>query len=112
MSNYRRGADLERTVRQHLAEQGAWPIIRSAGSKGVIDLIASREGVTHAFQVKRECWPGPAERRALAAVTASTGWCCWSVRWEPRQALQFRLVDCDATLRRAAFGNVALCANP
>lgn len=45
MTNYRRGADLERQVRKALYDRGAVLVIRSAGSKSPVDLVAFH-GVT------------------------------------------------------------------
>jgi len=41
-SHYSRGANFEREVRQFLSEDG-WFVMRAAGSKGVVDLVALRE---------------------------------------------------------------------
>jgi len=41
MSAARRGADFERRVRRHLERDG-WFVIRSAGSRGPLDLVALR----------------------------------------------------------------------
>lgn len=40
MTNYSRGADFERKVRDVLISQGALAVIRSAGSRGILDLVA------------------------------------------------------------------------
>jgi len=42
MTHYARGAAFERRVRKELEEDG-WFVVRSAGSKGVVDLVALRE---------------------------------------------------------------------
>lgn len=42
MSNYRKGASFERQVRNFLEERGML-VIRSAGSKGLADLVALEE---------------------------------------------------------------------
>ena len=51
MSNYRRGADFERAVRAHLAENG-YEVIRSAGSKTKVDLVAIKTGDLLLIQCK------------------------------------------------------------
>ncbi|MHC1577720.1 MAG: restriction endonuclease [Candidatus Methanospirareceae archaeon] len=42
MTHYARGAAFERRVRRLLEEDG-WFVVRSAGSRGAVDLIALRE---------------------------------------------------------------------
>ena len=42
MTHYARGAAFERKVRRLLEEDG-WFVVRSAGSRGAVDLIALRE---------------------------------------------------------------------
>jgi Holliday junction resolvase len=50
-ARYRRGADLERKIRARLEEDGYY-VVRSAGSKGVLDLVAFRADQTLFIQVK------------------------------------------------------------
>mgnify|MGYP000570454909 FL=1 len=42
MGSYARGAAFERKVRRLLEEDG-WFVVRAAGSKGIVDLVALRE---------------------------------------------------------------------
>jgi len=42
MTHYARGAAFERRVRKELEDDG-WFVVRSAGSRGAVDLIALRE---------------------------------------------------------------------
>ena len=52
-SQYRRGADFERAVRDLCIKMGAVAVIRSAGSKGLLDLVAWMEnGETWFIQCK------------------------------------------------------------
>lgn len=51
MNHYRRGADFERAVRAHLADHG-YEVIRSAGSKTKVDLVAIKSGELLLIQCK------------------------------------------------------------
>ena len=52
MSNYSRGANLERKIKKRLESEG-WFVVRSAGSKGLVDLVAFASGQKPVFiQVK------------------------------------------------------------
>lgn len=51
-SQYRRGADLERDIRDHLQGDGYF-VIKSGGSKTPVDLAAFKPGQTLFIQVKR-----------------------------------------------------------
>lgn len=53
MTNYRRGQRAEWKARDLLLEQGAITVIRAAGSKGPIDLVAIGRNQTRLVQVKR-----------------------------------------------------------
>lgn len=97
MTNYQRGADVERSVRAYLESEG-WYVIRSAGSKGAVDLLAGLAGITLALQVKRMAWPGPLERSVLADIGVRTGWQPWAVRWQPRQPLRWAWINDRAQL--------------
>jgi Holliday junction resolvase len=50
-SNYRAGADLERAARKVLEENGYF-VVRSAGSKGPVDLVAFKPGEVLFVQCK------------------------------------------------------------
>jgi len=71
-NKYRQGADFERKVRSHLESMGFF-VIRSAGSKTKVDLVALRADNSRPYdqravwfvQCKRSKLPGPAERVAL-----------------------------------------------
>jgi len=68
MTAYARGAAFERKVRRLLEEDG-WFVVRSAGSKGVVDLVAVRErGNVLRVQLiscKLDGYVPPAEREQL-----------------------------------------------
>ena len=49
MSNYSRGADLERALVRHLRSQG-WEAARSASSKSAVDVWAVKGGRVRLFQ--------------------------------------------------------------
>ena len=57
---------------------------KSGGSLGVFDIIALHANGVRCIQVKSNCWPSPAERKAMAAtinrlpVNATVE--CW--RWD------------------------------
>lgn len=50
---YHQGAAAERQVRKTL-EQDGWMVVRAAGSRGPVDLVALRPGVAILIQVKRQ----------------------------------------------------------
>lgn len=61
---YEQGVRDERDVRRDLAENGYW-VVRSAGSKTPVDLIAWKSGELIFAQAKRDGRMSPAEREAL-----------------------------------------------
>lgn len=79
MSAYARGADFERKVRDHLLAQGAKLVVRSAGSRSPVDLVAfwqpSMSGHPTAVlvQVKRDGRLTKASREALRTTAAGLG---------------------------------------
>jgi hypothetical protein len=97
-SAYRRGADVERLILARLTADGCWPTIRSAGSKGVVDVVAYRAGITYAVQIKRGCWPGADERRALGVLAGRTNWVVLAARWEPRRPTRWARIHPDGSL--------------
>ena len=64
MSQYRRGADFERAVRLALQTDG-YTVVRSAGSKSKIDLLAIKPGQCLFIQCKTNGLCPPAERIEL-----------------------------------------------
>lgn len=87
-TNYSRGADFERRVRDVLMhEEDACTVIRSAGSRGIVDLVALFTGVdardtyddgfvapvVWIVQCKRDGKITDDDRELLAAVAGETG---------------------------------------
>jgi Holliday junction resolvase len=58
-TKYRRGYDLERRARERLVELGAALVVRAAGSKGPVDLIAMWGGRVWLVQAKRDGYMRP-----------------------------------------------------
>jgi Holliday junction resolvase len=71
-SNYARGRDLEHRVRTHLREQG-YEVLRTAGSKSKIDLVAIKTGQILFVQCKRSGALPPAEWNALWDLALMVG---------------------------------------
>jgi hypothetical protein len=67
VSAYRSGVDFERAVRANLRLNG-FEVVRSAGSKTKVDLVAFKQGELLFVQCKRSGRVGPAERTALLAL--------------------------------------------
>lgn len=80
MSRYDGGADLERAAKKLLEDNGYY-VIRSAGSKGAVDLVALKPGEVLLVQCKTDGYVTPAERivlRKLAlSVVATALVACW-----------------------------------
>lgn len=72
MTHYRNGADFEREVRARLAEDG-YEVIRSAGSKTKVDLVAFKTGEMLFVQCKRGGLCPPAERARLMELARMVG---------------------------------------
>lgn len=72
MTHYRSGADFEREVRAHLVLNG-YDVIRSAGSKTKVDLLAFKPGQVLVIQCKRNGVCPPAERVELLRVACILG---------------------------------------
>lgn len=67
MTHYDSGRRLEYKVRDDLRENG-YEVIRSAGSKSPVDLLAFKRRQVLLVQVKNKRNPGPSEREALVAL--------------------------------------------
>ena len=72
MSNYSRGAYLERQTIHYLTENGYW-CIRAAQSKGTADVCALKPGEILLISCKITALPSPAERVALASLAHHVG---------------------------------------
>jgi Holliday junction resolvase len=70
VSNYRRGADLERALVRRLRAHG-WEAARSASSKSAVDVWAAKSGVVRLYQcsLKRTA----AKERAVNEATNRIG---------------------------------------
>lgn len=71
-SHYHRGRDLEHRVRKALREQG-YEVLRTAGSKSKVDLVAIKPGQMLFVQCKRSGALPPAEWNALFDIAAAAG---------------------------------------
>ena len=67
--NYRNGAQLERDAQKHLEANG-YLCIRSAGSKGFIDVMAVKPGQLLMVQAKANGVCPPKERAALLELSS------------------------------------------
>lgn len=73
-SQYRRGADFERAVRDLCIKMGAVVVIRSAGSKGLLDLVAwMPSGETWFVQCKLTGKISKADRNDLRDIADIVG---------------------------------------
>lgn len=78
MTNYSRGANFERLVQKLLEEQG-WFVIRSAGSHGLVDLVAFKQDcITRFIQCKISKGDmTKAAKRELAVLAIKHKACAW-----------------------------------
>jgi Holliday junction resolvase len=84
MTRYSGGADFERETRKHLEVDG-YDVIRSAGSKGKVDLIAWKPTQILLVQCKRNGTCPPAERRELIRLAnRMPGWAHPVIASRPR----------------------------
>jgi len=72
MTSYNKGRRFEYATR-HFLEKKGWVVFRSAGSKGVADLVALRAGEIWLVQCKLNGWMSPAERLAFSEVARELG---------------------------------------
>jgi len=70
---YRQGRDREYTVRDDLTANGYGTVLRTAGSRGPVDLIAIKPGQLLLVQVKRSGILPPAAWNALVDLAAMCG---------------------------------------
>lgn len=71
-NHYRTGTDFERKTRHHLEAEG-YEVIRSAGSKGKIDLVAFKTGAFLFVQCKLNGLCPPAERVEILRLARMGG---------------------------------------
>lgn len=69
MTNYDRGRAFEYDTRDRLVGDGYW-VMRSAGSKGKVDILAIKDGHTLFVQCKADGKCSPAERAELLRIAA------------------------------------------
>ena len=79
-SNYRNGADLERAAKRHLEDNGYY-VIKSGGSKGIVDLAAFKPMEVLFVQCKRDGYVAPAAREDLRALARGLGAIPIVARW-------------------------------
>jgi len=79
-ANYRRGADLERAAKKYLEANGYY-VIKSAGSKGVADLVGIKPGETLYVQCKLDGYLTPAERVSFRQAALASGAVPVVARW-------------------------------
>ena len=72
MTQYQRGANFEREVKKYLEEMGYY-VMRSAGSKGLADLIALKKGKTLLIQCKISGDISPKEFNAFTDLGRKLG---------------------------------------
>lgn len=72
-ANYRAGAQLERDVANKLSADGYDLTIRSAGSKGKVDVVAFKAGQILFVQAKRTGVISPADRADLIRIARIVG---------------------------------------
>lgn len=72
MSHYSNGRDFEYRARDHFRDEG-YDVIRSAGSKTKIDLVAIKPGQLVFVQCKKDGKISPAERHTLIRLAWSVG---------------------------------------
>ena len=86
-SGRQRGIDRERRVAFSLRAEG-WTVVRAAGSLGVADLVAGKDGRTMLVEVKSTLTPfahfPPADRVALLEAAHAAGWEPWLCWWPAR----------------------------
>lgn len=80
MSQYSGGADLERAAKKTLEDNGYY-VIRSAGSKGAVDLAALKPGELVFVQCKTDGRIGPAERIVFRNLCLAQRAACLVARW-------------------------------
>ena len=79
-ANYRRGADLERAAKKYLEDNGYY-VIKSAGSKGVADLVGIKPGETLYVQCKTDGYLLPDERVRFRQAALKSGAVPVVARW-------------------------------
>jgi Holliday junction resolvase len=73
MNRYRAGQTFEHCVRDDLRSRGFLLVVRAAGSKGPVDLVAARLNELLLVQCKRSLRCDPEEWNALFTLAAACG---------------------------------------
>jgi Holliday junction resolvase len=77
----RQGADFERAVKKHLERNGYF-VVRSAGSKGPVDLVALKAREILLIQAKAtDGYVQPADRAELRGLALMLGGTALAARW-------------------------------
>ena len=93
-SQYRRGADFERKLKKREEENGAIFVLRSAGSKGPIDVVAIHPWGVKLIQAKLGK-PTKADRERIKALewllsTSCDVYCeCWLITPSTEERISF-----------------------
>ena len=99
-SNYARGSAFERKVRQELRDcDGVVHIIRSAGSKGAVDLAVFLDGIVLWIQCKTFGVPTYNERRSLARLAERAGTIA-VVAWRGDGGIKYGILDETGAFKR------------
>jgi len=69
MTNYKRGYNFEKRVQKALEDKGYF-VVRSAGSKGPVDLVAIDDGQVYLIQCKRQGHMPPQEWNNLFLISS------------------------------------------
>lgn len=80
-SRYDGGADLERAAKKLLEDNGYY-VMRSAGSKGAIDVAAFKSREVVFVQCKTDGYLAPAERMVFRQLCLTARATCLVARWE------------------------------
>lgn len=76
-TNYQRGANLEYKVRRQFEEAGYY-VVRSAGSRGVADLVAVKQGQVFWIQVKKSTSTAKEKEKLEELVEKYGGYGIWA----------------------------------
>lgn len=100
---YRQGQELEQEVKRHLQDNG-YHVVRSAGSKGAVDLVALKRGEVLVVQCKLDGDVPGAERITFFSLACSVGAVCLVARWHKPSARAARIVAYEELTSAAPGG--------
>ena len=102
---YRKGADFERELKRRMETEG-WFVVRSAGSKTPVDIVAIRSGFVRLIQCKNTGRAFPkADREKLIAVGYDTGCSVYHSMPDPHEPGEIRVEN-------LATGDVRIYSRP